>query len=133
MTVHALKSWPEFYAALAAGAKNSETRKNDRTPPFEKGDVLRLKEWDPVTERYTGRETFRAVSYIYDLSVLGHSEIVVMELRPALFAGTPKTPEGLGGASVFWPSTSEEGAIPESKPSVGNPPREEPGGAEGGG
>ncbi len=45
-TVHALKCWPRFFAALADGSKTFEFRDaSDRT--FEVGDLLQLYEWDP--------------------------------------------------------------------------------------
>jgi hypothetical protein len=46
------------------GAKTFEIRKNDRN--FNPGDILRLKEYDPATESYTGREVSVIVSYILD-------------------------------------------------------------------
>lgn len=64
MMVHDLKTWPEFYADLLSGAKTFELRKNDRG--FEVGDELRLHEWDPLTEQYTGRRTTRKVIYLLE-------------------------------------------------------------------
>lgn len=45
MTEHILKCWPNSYAAIAAGVKCFEWRRDDRG--FECGDVLVLREWDP--------------------------------------------------------------------------------------
>ncbi|WP_440710673.1 DUF3850 domain-containing protein [Herbiconiux sp. YIM B11900] len=53
-TVHELKSWPEFFQALVAGVRSHELRQNDRN--FVVGDLLQLREYDPVTSRYTGAE-----------------------------------------------------------------------------
>jgi hypothetical protein len=59
---HELKVWPEFWDALASGEKTFELRKDDRG--FRAGDVLYLREWNPRSETYSGREMRRLVSYI---------------------------------------------------------------------
>jgi uncharacterized protein YqfB (UPF0267 family) len=59
---HELKTWPEFYADLAAGDKTFELRNDDRH--FQVGDTLRLREFDPKTETYSGRETIRTVKHL---------------------------------------------------------------------
>jgi hypothetical protein len=82
-TVHELKSWPEFFEPVYTGRKNFELRKNDRH--FQVGDVIRLREWRPVSELtrvpyiegdatyghdhdgdYTGRECRRRITYILE-------------------------------------------------------------------
>lgn len=45
VTVHALKCWPEPFAAMQSGAKTAEFRRDDREPRFEIGHTLRLMEW----------------------------------------------------------------------------------------
>ncbi len=65
MIRHYLKIWPEFFDAVESGRKTFELRKNDRQ--FVVNDQLVLREWDPATEDYTGRETLRTVTYL-----LGH-------------------------------------------------------------
>lgn len=62
LNCHDLKLWPQFFPALARGEKTFEIRKNDRN--FQVGDGLRLREWDPVEERYTGREVQAEISYV---------------------------------------------------------------------
>ena len=42
---HQLKTWPEYFKAVAAGTKTFEVRENDRN--FKVGDVLELREWIP--------------------------------------------------------------------------------------
>lgn len=64
MTEHDLKCWPEFFHDLAVGTKAFELRKNDRD--YRVGDLLRLREWDPETKVYTGRETTRRVTYMLE-------------------------------------------------------------------
>lgn len=59
---HALKTWPEYFAALASGEKTFEIRRNDR--PFKIGDKLLLQEWDPKHEQYTGSELTMRITYI---------------------------------------------------------------------
>lgn len=60
--IHELKTWPEFFAALVAGNKTFEIRKDDRG--FSVGDVLILREWDPETQSYTGWSAKRRVRYL---------------------------------------------------------------------
>ncbi len=60
---HALKCWTVFYAEIAEGRKRHDLRRStDRD--FRMGDRLRLFEFDPVRERYTGREQTVIVTYI---------------------------------------------------------------------
>lgn len=56
------KVWPEFFQAILDGRKTFELRLAD----FEvsEGDQLVLKEWNPETKEYTGRELRKTVSYI---------------------------------------------------------------------
>lgn len=81
MTEHELKSWPIYFRDVAAGIKTFEIRINDRG--FVVGDVLRLREWDPDTKFYTGREVRRRVAAIYDIDSLniGVRGFVAMEIR----------------------------------------------------
>lgn len=59
---HELKTWPEFFAAVAACKKDFEIRYNDRD--FERGNELVLREWCPLMEDYTGREEIRFVKFV---------------------------------------------------------------------
>ncbi len=56
------KIWPEYYEAVASGKKKFELRLND----FEinDGDTLVLREWDPETKDYTGRQTEKKVTFV---------------------------------------------------------------------
>lgn len=56
------KIWPEYFQEIFNGKKTFELRLND----FEiaEGDTLVLKEWDPVTKQYTGRELEKGVGYV---------------------------------------------------------------------
>lgn len=59
---HTLKSWPSLFEEAAVGRKKFELRRNDRN--FEIGDILLLREFEPDTETYTGREKRFKVTYI---------------------------------------------------------------------
>lgn len=61
--IHELKSWPQFFAAIVDGSKTFELRKNDRGG-FEVDDILRLREWDPITSTYSGRMVCVRVTYV---------------------------------------------------------------------
>lgn len=86
MTIHELKCWPEFFAAICEGRKSHELRRADR--PFKDGDILLLREWKPSTEEYTGDWAKVLVTYITDADepcafseqVL-HGEWVIMSTR----------------------------------------------------
>lgn len=57
---HELKCWVEYFEQLYQ--KPFEVRNNDRG--FKKGDVLLLREWDPKSCEYTGRQCLREITYI---------------------------------------------------------------------
>ena len=65
---HQLKCWPEFYQAILEGQKSHDLRRADDRR-FRIGDVLCLREFDPRTERYTGREQKVKVTYITSADV----------------------------------------------------------------
>lgn len=60
--VHALKCWPEYYAAVASGHKTFELRKHDRV--YVVGDHLILSCWDPLEQKYTGPRTTCLITYV---------------------------------------------------------------------
>lgn len=62
MKSHQLKTWPQYFAALCDGSKTFEARLNDRD--FAVGDELVLREWDPVTEKFSGAFLEMRVTYI---------------------------------------------------------------------
>ena len=59
---HELKTWPAFFQPLVDHKKWFELRRLDRA--FQVGDVLTLREYDPETQTYTGRQVSRSISYI---------------------------------------------------------------------
>ncbi|MFG0317555.1 MAG: ASCH/PUA domain-containing protein [Planctomycetota bacterium JB042] len=72
---HDLKTWPEFFAAVEDLRKTFEVRRNDRD--FREGDELLLREWDPETEAYSGRELLRRVSFVYDGAWIAEGYVVL--------------------------------------------------------
>jgi len=59
---HELKCWPEYFAKVDDGSKTFEVRKDDRG--YKQGDILVLREWDPVFARYSGRSIHKRVTFI---------------------------------------------------------------------
>lgn len=79
--IHELKTWPLFYKRIFTCQKNFEIRKDDRG--FEINDRLNLKEFDPVTNEYTGRSCFRTITYILRGGEFGlESGYVIMSIEP---------------------------------------------------
>jgi hypothetical protein len=66
--VHALKTWPEYFAEVLAGTKPFEIRRDDRG--YRVDDVLILREWEPTSGEYSGRECMRRVTYITEFEQL---------------------------------------------------------------
>jgi len=56
------KVWPEYFQKIFEGKKTFELRLNDFD--IEEGDILVLKEWDPNTKDYTGRELEKKVGFV---------------------------------------------------------------------
>ena len=61
---HELKSHPQYFQATWRGFKPFEIRVNDRK--FQPMDEVFLKEWDPETQEYTGREIEGWINYVTD-------------------------------------------------------------------
>lgn len=64
MNVHELKIWPKYYRAVIARLKKFEIRENDRN--FKVGDVIHLKEFEPTTKLFTGRECDVMITYMIE-------------------------------------------------------------------
>ena len=56
------KVWPEYFQQIIDNKKTFEVRLNDFE--IEEGDILVLKEWNPKTKSYTGREIEKGVGYV---------------------------------------------------------------------
>ena len=56
------KIWSEYFEKVLSGEKNFELRLADwKCDP---GDILILKEWDPETKKYSGRQIEKEVGYV---------------------------------------------------------------------
>lgn len=60
--IHTVKSWSMFYKDIATGERTSDIRLNDRR--YAVGDIMDLREFDPVTHTYTGQAQFVEITYI---------------------------------------------------------------------
>jgi hypothetical protein len=81
MTIHHLKTWPEFFQPIEQNLKTFELRVNDRN--FREGDILALEEYDPQKQRYTGRREIREVGYILEGGRFGLPDnMVIMSIFP---------------------------------------------------
>lgn len=62
MAIIKKKTWPEYFEEVLVGKKNYDLRLND----FEakEGDVLVFEEWNPKTEKYTGRVVEKKITYV---------------------------------------------------------------------
>lgn len=77
---HELKTLPAYFAELWSTRMRFEIRKNDRN--FQAGDKLILREHDPETGLYSGREVVARVTYRLPGGRLGiHSDYCVMSLK----------------------------------------------------
>ena len=76
---HDLKCWPIYFQMVNDLMKQFEIREvRDRT--FAAGDVLWLREWNPDTQQYTGRECHRLVTYAMTDPAFVKPGFVVMSL-----------------------------------------------------
>ena len=62
MQHHILKTHPEPFQAVFDGLKTFEFRYNDRD--FKIGDILDLKEYNPITKDFSGRSIKVKITYI---------------------------------------------------------------------
>jgi ASC-1-like (ASCH) protein len=60
MTIIEKKIWPKYFEKIASGKKRYEFRLADFD--VQEGDTLILKEWDPKSKTYTGRELERKIT-----------------------------------------------------------------------
>lgn len=67
MAIIEKKVWPEYFEYIKKGKKNYELRLADWR--CVEGDILLLKEWNPKTKKYTGREIKKKVSYVAQFKI----------------------------------------------------------------
>lgn len=81
MTIHELKCWTECFKAIYTCQKTFEVRKNDRN--FQVGDTLRLQEYSPETQEYSGVSCEVKVDYVLQGGTLGVQDgYCVMGISP---------------------------------------------------
>lgn len=68
-TPHRLKTWPEYFQQVWASNKLFEVRKNDRD--FQVGDRVDLVEYEPESEKLTGREISAVITYVLHGGLFG--------------------------------------------------------------
>jgi len=56
------KVWPKYFEAIVSGKKRYELRLADWE--CKEGDILVLREWNPETKEYTGRQIEKKVAYV---------------------------------------------------------------------
>lgn len=83
-----LKCWPKYFEAVFQGHKTFDLRLG--TLQVSDGDWIRLREYDPDSETYTGREVIKTVSHVarfnlnkmfWPKSELDRAGLVVMSLK----------------------------------------------------
>jgi len=55
------KTWPDLFEKIISGEKTFELRLADWE--CQPGDILVLREWDPETKQYTGRQIEKKVTF----------------------------------------------------------------------
>ena len=68
MTLIEKKIWPKYFESILSGKKNFEIRLNDFDA--KEKDILLLKEYNPETKQYTGRELKKEVTYVAKMNKL---------------------------------------------------------------
>ncbi|HEI9848065.1 MULTISPECIES: DUF3850 domain-containing protein [Serratia] len=66
MKTHELKITTAHFCFVVAGVKKAEFRYNDRD--FREGDILKLREWLPEVEGYTGEYVYVRITHITDVA-----------------------------------------------------------------
>jgi hypothetical protein len=84
--VHDLKCYPQYFKDVRIcpdgehPIKPFEVRKDDR--PYNAGDVLHLREFEPTHQVYTGNECWRTVTYILRNPEYVKEGYCIMGIRP---------------------------------------------------
>lgn len=76
-TLHELKCWPNYFAAIRSGSKSFEIRRNDRE--FAVGDTIVLREFSPADASYTGQTETRLITFLLSEEEFGvvHGFVVI--------------------------------------------------------
>lgn len=62
MTTFEKKAWPDLFEKVKSGRKNFDLRLADFK--CREGDILVLKEWDPKTNKFTGKILKKKIAFI---------------------------------------------------------------------
>ncbi len=76
---HRLKIWPHYFDAVSCCRKTVELREDDRG--YARLDTLLLQEFDPVDQKYTGRECRVLVTHITRGEAWLQPGIVALSIR----------------------------------------------------
>lgn len=87
MTTHTLKCWTEQFAEVRSGRKTFEFRRDDRG--FAVGDVLDLRDFDPIAMMYSGQFELRRVTHILSSGFGLPEGFVVMSIEAVECCGEP--------------------------------------------
>lgn len=77
--IHDLKILPIFYGPVVRGEKPFELRKNDRD--YRVGDRLKLREFCPEKQEYTGSHVMMEVTYVLENEVYLQKGIVALGIK----------------------------------------------------
>jgi hypothetical protein len=82
MKTHELKCWPEFFSLIVNGIKTFDLRRDDRG--YEVGDLLVLREYDQVSQRYNRDHTVRVDYILRDFAGLmpGYCILSIKPVQP---------------------------------------------------
>ena len=81
---HELKTWQMYFQEVKRGYKTFEIRVNDRD--FKEGDILVLKEYDPIALEYTGDEITKMAGYIiYNEVFVRTGQCVISLVEPDVY------------------------------------------------
>jgi hypothetical protein len=83
---HELKVWPAYFHPICEGVKTFDVRRDDRG--FQRGQVLRLREWLMYSSSYTGNEEYVRIEWILTGGQMGiEPGYVVMAIKRLWRAG----------------------------------------------
>ncbi len=73
------KAWPQSFALVKKGTKKFEVRVADFK--IKKGDALILREWNPKTKKYSGREVKKKVKFAAKFGLDDYGQKKLMEKK----------------------------------------------------
>lgn len=102
--VHKLKILPKYFAAVCAGTKRAELRKNDRA--YRAGDVLILEEALPGSDM-TGKSVCVRITHVADVSDYAPG-YVLLSIAPVWIPCSERMPPVGVDVQLFVSSTGEQ-------------------------